>query len=219
MLIILGTDSQFCTVEAFVTGIVDEYARYLRPRRKLFTLFVCLVSFALGIPMVFQGGVYVFTLMDYFSASGFTLMTVVFCEIAGLCWIYGRSIFSIHFVIRNYMIIRSLLTLLTTNLFLGANRIFSQMKDMLGFSPSRYMYFCWTIISPLIIIILFVFSIVKYERVTYANSYIYPLFGELIGWCMGMASVICIPIYALFYLLKQDGSLKERIIKGGDLWS
>lgn len=85
---------------------------------------------------------------------------------------------------------------------------------MLGFSPSRYMYFCWTFISPLIIIILFIFSIVKYERVTYANSYIFPLFGELIGWCMGLASVICIPIYALFYLLRQDGSLKERIIKG-----
>ena len=184
MLIILGTDSQFCTVEAFVTGIVDEYAGYLRPRRKLFTLVVCLLSFALGIPMIFQGGVYVFTLMDYFSASGFTLMTVVFCEIAGLCWVYG------------------------------SNRIFSQMKDMLGFSPSRYMFFCWTFISPLIIIILFVFSIVKYERVTYANSYIFPLFGELIGWCMGLASVVCIPIYALFYLLRQDGSLKERIIKG-----
>lgn len=91
------------------------------------------------------------------------------------------------------------------------------MKDMLGFSPSRYMYFCWTFISPLIIIVLFVFSIVKYERVTYANSYIFPLFGELIGWCMGMASVICIPIYALFYLLRQDGSLKERIIKGNAL--
>ena len=88
------------------------------------------------------------------------------------------------------------------------------MKDMLGFSPSRYMFFCWTFIAPLIIIILFIFSIVKYERVTYANSYIFPLFGELIGWCMGMASVICIPTYALFYLLRQDGSLKERIIKG-----
>ena len=90
MLIILGIDSQFCTVEAFVTGIVDEYAHKLRPRRKLFTLAVCLISFGLGVPMIFQGGVYVFTLMDYFSASGFTLLTVVFCEIAGLCWIYGK---------------------------------------------------------------------------------------------------------------------------------
>lgn len=93
MLIILGTDSQFCTVEAFVTGIVDEYAAYLRPRRKLFTLAVCLFSFALGIPLVMEGGMYVFTLMDEFSASGFSLMTVVFCEIAGLSWIYGKKTF------------------------------------------------------------------------------------------------------------------------------
>ena len=184
MLIVLGTDSQFCTVEAFVTGIVDEYARYLRPRRKLFTLIVCSASFALGIPLIMEGGIYVFTLMDYFSASGFSLMTVVFCEIAGLCWIYG------------------------------ADRIFSQMKDMLGFSPNVYMFYCWMYVSPSILIGLFIFSIVSYERVTYANTYTYPLWGELIGWCMGFASVICIPLYAILYILRQDGTLKERILKG-----
>jgi solute carrier family 6 GABA transporter-like protein 1 len=90
MLIILGTDSQFCTVEAFVTGLVDEYAVYLRPRRRLFTLCVCVFSFLLGIPLVMEGGMYVFQLMDFFSASGFSLLTVVFCEIVGLSWIYGK---------------------------------------------------------------------------------------------------------------------------------
>lgn len=90
MLIILGTDSQFCTVEAFVTGLVDEYAVYLRPRRRLFTLAVCVISFLLGVPLVMEGGMYVFQLMDFFSASGFSLLTVVFCEIVGLCWIYGK---------------------------------------------------------------------------------------------------------------------------------
>lgn len=85
---------------------------------------------------------------------------------------------------------------------------------MLGFSPNVYMYYCWNYISPSIIIALFIFSIVSYERVAYANTYTYPLWGELIGWCMGLASVICIPIYAILYILRQDGTLKERIIKG-----
>lgn len=89
MLLILGIDSQFCTVEAFITGIVDEFARYLRPRRKLFTLAVVVAQFILGIPLIMNGGMYVFQLMDFFSASGFSLLIVVFTEIVGLCWIYG----------------------------------------------------------------------------------------------------------------------------------
>lgn len=90
MLIVLGIDSQFCTVEAFITGIVDEWHTYLRPRRKLFTLSVIISQFLLGIPLVMQGGMYVFQLMDFFSASGFSLLIVVFTEIAGLCWIFGK---------------------------------------------------------------------------------------------------------------------------------
>jgi solute carrier family 6 GABA transporter-like protein 1 len=90
MLLILGIDSQFCTVESFITGIVDEWPRYLRPRRKLFTLGVVVLQFVLGIPLVMGGGMYVFQLMDFFSASGFSLLLVVFTEIVGLCWIFGK---------------------------------------------------------------------------------------------------------------------------------
>lgn len=91
MLLVLGIDSQFCTVEAFITGIVDEWPRYLRPRRKLFTLSVVVIQFLLGIPLITGGGMYIFQLMDFFSASGFSLLFVVFAEIVGLCWVFGKS--------------------------------------------------------------------------------------------------------------------------------
>lgn len=91
MLLVLGIDSQFCTVEAFITGVVDEWPRYLRPRRRLFTLCVVVIQFCLGIPLIMGGGMYVFQLMDFFSASGFSLLLVVFAEIVGLCWVFGRN--------------------------------------------------------------------------------------------------------------------------------
>lgn len=56
----IGIDSEFCLVESLVTGIVDMWPEYLRPRRRLFTSFVCLGLFILGIPMVTNGGAYVF---------------------------------------------------------------------------------------------------------------------------------------------------------------
>jgi len=49
---ILGIDSEFCNVEAFVTGVVDHFAAYLRPIRRKFTFAVCFLMMILGIPMV-----------------------------------------------------------------------------------------------------------------------------------------------------------------------
>lgn len=92
MLLVLGIDSQFCTVESFVTGIVDEWPRFLRPRRQLFTAFVVLVHFLLGLTMITEGGMWVFQLMDNFSASGISLLIVVLLEIVGFCWIYGTEL-------------------------------------------------------------------------------------------------------------------------------
>ena len=91
MLLVLGIDSQFCTVESFITGIVDEWPRFLRPRRKLFTASVVCVHFLIGITMITDGGMYVFQLMDNFSASGISLIIVVLSEIIGFCWIYGKT--------------------------------------------------------------------------------------------------------------------------------
>lgn len=91
MLLVLGIDSQFCTVESFVTGIVDEWPNFLRPKRKSFTLFVVVIHFILGISMITSGGMYVFQLMDNFSASGITLIVVVLAEVIAFAWIYGES--------------------------------------------------------------------------------------------------------------------------------
>ena len=49
---ILGVDSEFCNVEAFVTGVVDHFSAYLRPIRRKFTFGVCFLMMLLGIPMV-----------------------------------------------------------------------------------------------------------------------------------------------------------------------
>ena len=130
MLLVLGIDSQFCTVEAFITGIVDEWPRYLRPRRRLFTLSVVVIQFLLGIPLVMGGGMYVFQLMDFFSASGFSLLLVVFAEIVGLCWVFGKSL--IGYIKKVYA------KFISFNLFhlfylSGASNIYKNMTDMLGF--------------------------------------------------------------------------------------
>ena len=56
----IGIDSEFCIVESLVTGIVDMWPEYLRPRRRQFTTGICFLLFLCGVPMVTNGGAYIF---------------------------------------------------------------------------------------------------------------------------------------------------------------
>ena len=47
-------DSEFCNVEALVTGLVDNWPHLLRPHRKKFAVLVCVLSFCAGLPMCTQ---------------------------------------------------------------------------------------------------------------------------------------------------------------------
>ena len=58
MLLILGIDTAFCSVESLITGIVDKWPEYLRARRTLVATLVCFVCYIMGLPMIFQGGMY-----------------------------------------------------------------------------------------------------------------------------------------------------------------
>ena len=47
----LGVDSEFCNVEALVTGLVDNWPQYLLKHRRLFTVGLCFFMFLCGVPM------------------------------------------------------------------------------------------------------------------------------------------------------------------------
>lgn len=49
MLLCLGFDSQFCILESLITGLVDNWPQYLRPRRLKFTFWMVIFMFALGL--------------------------------------------------------------------------------------------------------------------------------------------------------------------------
>ncbi|XP_077457306.1 sodium- and chloride-dependent GABA transporter ine isoform X1 [Stigmatopora argus] len=91
MLLCLGLDSQFANVEVALTFMKDEFkdkVLYFFKREELLTLFVCIISFLLGIPHVTKGGIYVFQLMDHYTAV-VSLMFLAFFEVLAVCWLFG----------------------------------------------------------------------------------------------------------------------------------
>lgn len=55
------------------------------------TLGACLGCFILEIPMCYSGGVYLFTLLDWNTAS-WAILLIGFAEIIVVSWVYGKPV-------------------------------------------------------------------------------------------------------------------------------
>nr|BAO20820.1 GABA transporter1 [Bathymodiolus septemdierum] len=139
MILMLGMDSQFCTMEGFFTALIDEFPHHLRKRRELFIGFVCFLSYLVGLSMVTEGGMYVFQLFDNYSASGLCLLTLIFFECIAIGWGYG------------------------------VDRFYDNLKSMFGYYPSVFFKFSWVISTPALSLGILLFSLVKFKPVKYLD--------------------------------------------------
>ncbi|KAJ8930137.1 hypothetical protein NQ314_017103, partial [Rhamnusium bicolor] len=91
MLFILGLGCQFAGIEAISCLIMDKWPQ-MRKRQVYVTLGICLTCFILAIPMCFDGGIYIFTLMEWNTAS-WAILLIGFSEVILVAWVYGCNKF------------------------------------------------------------------------------------------------------------------------------
>ncbi|XP_061866207.1 sodium- and chloride-dependent GABA transporter 2 isoform X4 [Colius striatus] len=93
----------------------------------------------------------------------------------------------------------------------GADRFYDNVEDMIGYRPWPYIKYCWLFITPAVCLATFLFSLVKYTPLTYNKKYVYPWWGDTLGWLLALASMLCIPLWVIYKLSTIKGSLRERL--------
>ncbi|XP_051814144.1 sodium- and chloride-dependent GABA transporter 2-like [Acanthochromis polyacanthus] len=182
MLILLGLDTQFVTMEVVMTSVTDMFPKVMRRagrREKLLILF-CLICFFCQFVMITQGGMYVFQMMDYYACNGVCILFIGVFETLALGWIFG------------------------------ADRLYDIIKDMTGVKANPFFKICWLSLTPLVSLGVFICSLIKYQPLTFNRWYVYPDWAYVLGWMMTLSSILLVPGCALYKLITGTGTLKER---------
>ncbi|XP_061640062.1 sodium- and chloride-dependent GABA transporter 2-like isoform X2 [Phyllopteryx taeniolatus] len=160
MIVFLGLDSQFVYLEALVINIVDAFPSILgnKCRRKLLVLAISVASFCAGLIIATEGGLYLFQLFDHYSCSGMTILVFAILESGCIGWVYGPD------------------------------RLYDNIKDMIGYQPWPFMKYCWKYLTPAICICILIFTFVKSTPLQLNNTYEYPWWGYTIGGVLALSS-------------------------------
>ncbi|XP_026157491.1 sodium- and chloride-dependent GABA transporter 2-like [Mastacembelus armatus] len=182
MIIMLGLDTQFVSLEALMTSITDLYPHLIRRghRRELLLLFICIVCFLIGLVMVTPAGLYVFQIYDHFSCSGASLLLLSIFQSVAIGWVYGAERFS------------------------------ANIRDMTGYSPMPAFKLCWKYLTPAVCTATFVFSLVCWSPLSLGKGLVAPVWATMLGWLLTLSSVSLLPIWAIYALVTTPGTLPQR---------
>uniref|UniRef100_A0A2K6F4Y7 Transporter n=1 Tax=Propithecus coquereli TaxID=379532 RepID=A0A2K6F4Y7_PROCO len=96
----------------------------------------------------------------------------------------------------------------------GGNRFIEDIEMMIG--TKRWIFWlwwrtCWFVITPILLIAIFIWSLVQFQRPKYAQIP-YPDWGVALGWCMIIFCIIWIPIMAVVKIIQAKGNIFQRIV-------
>ncbi|XP_029134832.1 sodium- and chloride-dependent neutral and basic amino acid transporter B(0+) [Labrus bergylta] len=182
MLLTVGLDSQFAGIEVISTCLIDSFPKVFKSKRGLVTIATCSILYLLGLPCVTRAGIYWVTLIDSFVASWVLIFLALF-EVIGVAYIYG------------------------------GNRFIKDIEMMIGNKSFAFWFWwraCWFFISPCIIVVILIWSLITFKPPKYAGVQ-FPAWGLALGWCIAIFILLWIPVVAVYKLVKAEGGPWKRL--------
>eukprot|EP00088_Acartia_fossae_P009522 TRINITY_DN1462_c0_g1_i9.p1 TRINITY_DN1462_c0_g1~~TRINITY_DN1462_c0_g1_i9.p1 ORF type:complete len:732 (+),score=113.65 TRINITY_DN1462_c0_g1_i9:92-2287(+) len=181
MLITLGLDSQFTMTETVTTAVLDQWPKLRDHKGKVVTA-ASFVGFILGLSMCSRGGIFMFELINWYSAS-WSLLLLAIIEVILLMYGYGfRRVFE--------------------NIEEMGMRLPKFMK--------WYWMATWLVLTPGILTFVLIMTFVQYTpaytfRID-VDKYVFPVGIQLLGWLMALLPIVFIPFIGFLQYRKRKAA-------------
>ncbi|KAL7022830.1 hypothetical protein ACKWTF_012398 [Chironomus riparius] len=103
--------------------------------------------------------------------------------------------------------------LYTFSYIYGVDRFCNDIQFMLNFRPNWYWRTCWRYITPGLMTVILVYTLLTLEPLKDGDRD-YPQIAYVIGWCISALGLIQLPIFAIYAICKQKGNTLWDKIKG-----
>lgn len=180
MIITLGLDSQFTLTETITTAIMDQFPK-LRQNKEKVAISTGIVGFLLGLTMCTRGGIFMFELVNWYSAA----CGLLFCgiaEVIATVYVYGHKNFFINI---------------------------EEMEVNLPRFMKYYFLTMWKVLTPLTLIFVLVMSLVQftpaYSPGYTQEKYVFPPAIQCLGWAMSLVPIVLVIIGAPLEYYKRKG--------------
>lgn len=95
----------------------------------------------------------------------------------------------------------------------GLNKICHDIEFMINRKPNIYWRLTWGVITPLILIVVFIYTLSTTERLLYKDQYEYPTPAYVCGWLLAAFGILQVPIWAAIAISKQpEKSIKRKFL-------
>ncbi|XP_061449644.1 sodium-dependent noradrenaline transporter [Rhineura floridana] len=142
-----------------------------------------------------------------FGVSFGTFLVALFCITNG--GIYVLTLLD-TFAAGTSILFAVLVEAIGVSWFYGVDRFSEDIQQMMGFKPGLYWRLCWKFVSPAFLLFVVLVSVINFKPLTY-DEYVFPPWANSVGWGIASSSMILVPAYILYKLLKARGTFKQRL--------
>ncbi|XP_054639901.1 sodium- and chloride-dependent GABA transporter 2-like [Dunckerocampus dactyliophorus] len=181
MIIFVGLDSEFAYVETLVTSICDIFPSFFANKCRRQLLLLAICAGSFFIGLTMvTQGGFYVFLL--FDYYGCSGIVVVFVTLESICigWVYG------------------------------ADRLYNNIEDMIGYRPWPVVKYCWRYSSPAVCTCMLLYNLAKYKPLKFNNTYEYPWWGYMIGGVLALSSILMVPLWMIYAVSVTPGTLRQR---------